>query len=97
MWANSETRFVAKAMALNVFDYFEELPTREGGPSPWAARAPRRPPRGYDLKLLPRAPRWQQDADSLLALEEIRAQPWVSEIARREDGVRLGLSDSWWR
>jgi arginyl-tRNA synthetase len=82
-------------MALNVFDYFEELPTREGGSSPWAARAPRRPLEGFDLKLMPRAPRWQEDADSLLALEQIRAEPWVREISREQDGVRLRLSDSW--
>ncbi|HEY0516368.1 MAG TPA: arginine--tRNA ligase [Solirubrobacteraceae bacterium] len=82
-------------MPLNVFDYFEELPTRDGGPSPWAARAPRRPRERYDLKLLPRSPSSEQDADSLLALEQIRSEPWVQEILRDRGGVRLRLTDSW--
>jgi arginyl-tRNA synthetase len=82
-------------MGLNVFDYFEELPTRAGGPAPWAARAPRRPRERYDLKLLPRSKDWQQDGDSLLALEQIRSEPWVQRIERGSDGVRLYLSDSW--
>jgi arginyl-tRNA synthetase len=82
-------------MALNVFDYFEELPTRDGDTGPWAARAPRRPREHYDLKLLPRSPRWQEDGDSLMALEQIRSEPWVQDVERGEDGVRLRLSDSW--
>ncbi len=82
-------------MPLNVFDYFEELPTRDGGPAPWAARAPRRPRDSYDLKLLPRSPRWEEDADSLLALEQIRSEPWVREVIRDRAGLRLRLSDSW--
>lgn len=82
-------------MPLNVFDYFEELPTRDGGAAPWAARAPRRPRDAYDLKLLPRAQRWEQDGDSLLALEQIRSEPWVQEIVREPGGVRLRLTDSW--
>jgi arginyl-tRNA synthetase len=82
-------------MTLNVFDYFEELPTRDGDEPPWAARAPRRPQERYDLKLLPRSPQWEQDGDSLLALEQIRREPWVKEVTRAADGVRLLLADSW--
>src|SRR5258707_1085289 len=82
-------------MTLNVFDYFEELPTRDGDGSPWAARAPRRPRERYDLKLLPRSPQWQQDGDSLLALEQVRQEPWVKEVRRGADGVRVLLADSW--
>ncbi|MCW3019226.1 MAG: Arginyl-tRNA synthetase-like protein, partial [Solirubrobacterales bacterium] len=82
-------------MTLNVFDYFEELPTRDGDESPWAARAPRRPRERYDLKLLPRSPQWEQDGDSLLALEQVRQEPWVKDVRRGADGVRLLLADSW--
>lgn len=82
-------------MPLNVFDYFEELPTRDGDASPWAARAPRRPREDHDLKLLPRSPDWEQDADSLLALEQIRREPWVRDVQRSSDGVRLRLEDEW--
>jgi tRNA synthetases class I (R) len=81
-------------MTGNVFDYFESLPTRKGGPAPWAVRAPRRP-RPYDLKLLPRSPAWEEDGDSLLALEQIRAEPWVQEVIRDSHGVRLRLADGW--
>jgi arginyl-tRNA synthetase len=82
-------------MTLNVFDYFEELPTRDGGQSPWAARAPRRPVDGYDLKLQPRSPQWEQDGDSLMALEQVRREPWVKDVWRASDGVRLSLADEW--
>jgi hypothetical protein len=82
-------------MTLNVFDYFEELPTRDGDEPPWAARAPRRPVEGYDLKLYPRSPQWEQDGDSLMALEQIRSESWVKDVSRGPDGVRLTLADSW--
>jgi hypothetical protein len=82
-------------MTFNIFDYFEELPRPAGAPAPWAARAPRRPQRDYDLKLVPRAPEWRQDADSLSALERIEGEPWVAEVLRREDAVRLRLHAGW--
>jgi arginyl-tRNA synthetase len=79
---------------MNLFDYFEELPGRGGG-APWAARSPRRPQAEYDLRLFPRRADWQQDGDSLLALEHIRREPWVADLARDGDGVRLRLADGW--
>ncbi len=82
-------------MVTNVFDYFEELPTRDGGPSPWAARAPRRPSLDYDLRLQPRSPGWREDGDSLMALEQIRSEPWVAEVTRTQDGARVRLADPW--
>jgi arginyl-tRNA synthetase len=78
----------------NLFDYFETLGTGEGH-SPWAARSPRRPQPGYDLKLLPRSRDWQDDALSLQALADVEAQPWVAEVLRRGDEVRLRVSDEW--
>ena len=82
-------------MTLNVFDYFEGLPTRDGDEPRWAARTPRRPREDHDLKLVPRSPGWEQDGDSLLALEQIRREPWVSELTPGPDGVRVRLADSW--
>jgi arginyl-tRNA synthetase len=82
-------------MPVNVFDYFEELPAQDGDLSPWAARAPRRPQGHYDLKLLPRRPDWSDDRESVLALEQIRSEPWVAAVERGRDGVRLQLADSW--
>jgi len=79
----------------NVFDYFEDLPTREGTPAPWAARAPRRPHRAYDLKLLPRTPDWQDDQESLAALEQVEREPWVQALVREPAAVRLHLADGW--
>jgi arginyl-tRNA synthetase len=80
-------------MSLNIFDYFEDVP--EGSHSPWAARAPRRPQSGYDLKLTARAPDWENDPPSLEALERLAGEPWVGEVIRDGDTVRLRLSDSW--
>ncbi|HXN39992.1 MAG TPA: hypothetical protein VN892_18325, partial [Solirubrobacteraceae bacterium] len=78
----------------NVFDYFEDLPTREGTPAPWAARAPRRPHRAYDLKLLPRTPDWQDDQESLAALEQVERDrfslPTISIAHPRAGSVLRG-------
>ncbi len=82
-------------MTTNVFDYFENLPTRDGAPAPWAARAPRRPQQDYDLKLTPRAQDWRQDPASVQALEQIRCEPWVQAVVEKRDAVRLRLTDSW--
>jgi arginyl-tRNA synthetase len=81
--------------ATNIFDYFEELPVQNGACTPWAARAPRRPQAGYDLKLVARSPEWQNDAESLQVLERIEAEPWVERVLRRGKQVRLVLEDSW--
>ncbi len=82
-------------MITNVFDYCEEILAREGTPAPWAARAPRRPRADHDLKLLPRAADWRNDDESLAALEQIAAQPWVAEVIRDGNAVRVRLTDSW--
>jgi arginyl-tRNA synthetase len=81
-------------MTTNLFDYFEEVARREGH-APWAARAPRRPNASFDIKLVPRAPDWRSDPESLSSLQRIEAEPWVEELTRREDGVELRLSDAW--
>lgn len=81
-------------MTTNLFDYFEEVAGQEGH-APWAARAPRRPNASFDIKLVPRAPDWQKDAESLASLERIEAQPWADTLTRREDGVELRLDDAW--
>jgi arginyl-tRNA synthetase len=82
-------------MTSNLFDYFEDLPARDRAPAPWAARAPRRPRRDYDLKLLPRCPAWRTDAGSLATLERIEGEPWVDSVVHEGDGVRLRLTDAW--
>lgn len=82
-------------MTVNLFDYFEDLQTREGAPVMWAARAPRRPRADYDLKLTPRHADWRHDRTSLAELERLERQPWVQAVIRRHDGVRLRLSDGW--
>ncbi len=82
-------------MTTNLFDYFEEVSSGNGAHAPWAARAPRRASADFDIKLVPRAPNWQSDPESLGALERLGEQPWVDSLTRREDGVELRLSDSW--
>ncbi len=80
---------------MNLFDYFEDLRPGEGAAAAWAARAPRRPQAGCDVKLVPRAPDWQTDADSIAALEQIGAEPWVEGLVRGHEGVSLRITDSW--
>lgn len=82
-------------MTTNLFDYFEEASGEAGQHAPWAARAPRRPDRRYDIKLVPRAPDWRNDPESLKALERIEAEPWVDTLTLAEDGAELRLEDSW--
>ena len=82
-------------MTANLFDYFEDLPTRGGVPVTWAARAPRRPRADYDLKLTSRATDWRHDSDSLAELERLEREPWAAEVRRGRDGVRLRLADGW--
>ena len=82
-------------MTTNLFDYFEEVATRPGERSPWAARAPRRPDERFDIKLVSRAPDWQQDPESLRALELIEQEPWVDKLRRTPGGVELRLDDAW--
>jgi hypothetical protein len=82
-------------MTANLFDYFEEAPALAQTPGRWAARAPRRPHRDFDLKLVPRAPAWWEDADSLTALRQIEREPWVSAVKSGEGGVELRLEDEW--
>jgi hypothetical protein len=86
---------ITTTVTIKLFDYFEELPRRDGAPAPWAARAPRRPQQGYDLKLTPRAGDWQRDADALATLAMIEDEPWVQAIVRDRDAVRLRLADDW--
>ncbi|HTA32214.1 MAG TPA: arginine--tRNA ligase [Solirubrobacteraceae bacterium] len=85
----------ALVLTVNLFDYFEDLPTRDDVPVRWAARAPRRPRADYDLKLTSRAADWRQDPDSLAELEQLENEPWVAEVRRGRDGVRLRVADSW--
>jgi len=82
-------------MTTNLFDYFEEVPGETGAYAPWAARAPRRPSASFDIKLVPRAPQWQSDPESLRALERIEAEPWADTLTRTEEGVELRLDDNW--
>jgi arginyl-tRNA synthetase len=82
-------------LTVNLFDYFEDLPARGGVPVRWAARAPRRPRADYDLKLTSRAADWRHDPDSVAELERLEREPWVAEVRRGRDGVRLRLADSW--
>jgi arginyl-tRNA synthetase len=82
-------------MTFNLFDYFEELRTQEESPAPWAARAPRRPQKDYDLRLTARSPEWRDDAETVEALEQVRQQPWVIDVSEDDHGARLRLADDW--
>jgi hypothetical protein len=82
-------------MTTNLFDYFEEVSGDDGAHAPWAARAPRRASASFDVKLVPRAPDWQSDPESLSALERVGEEPWAGTLERTEDGVELRLDDAW--
>lgn len=80
--------------ATNLFDYFEEVP-QDGEQALWAARPPLRPQGRCDLKLMPRAPGWQQDPEAIGALERIEAEPWVASVARNQSSADVLLDDDW--
>jgi hypothetical protein len=81
----------------NPFDYFED-PQEEGGVGAhWVARPLRRPDDRFDLTLLARSPSWRHDAEALDALTRLEREPWVANLALREDGARLRLDDGWMR
>ena len=82
-------------MTINLFDHVETLDAPGEAAAPWAARTPRRPQRGYDLILVPRSPRWQDDGASVLALERLEGEPWVEQIDRDGRAVRLRIADAW--
>lgn len=82
-------------MSVNLFDYFEDVPSRNGETVRWAARAPRRPHRRYDLKLVPRLPEWQQDPASVEDLQRLEGEPWVDAVMHIRGGVAVRLTDSW--
>jgi arginyl-tRNA synthetase len=82
-------------MTVNLFDFFEDLKPSDETHAPWAARLPRRPLASHDLRLVPRAPSWQRDPDSLEALERIGEQPWVKQVLPGERDVQLQIADGW--
>jgi arginyl-tRNA synthetase len=82
-------------MTDNLFDYLAGTAGDDAESAPWAARAPRRPHKRFDMKLVPRLPNWREDPESLRALEQIEAQPWVSRVMRDREGVFLRLHDGW--
>jgi arginyl-tRNA synthetase len=79
----------------NLFDYFEEPAGRNGNAPPWAARAPRRPSERFDLMLIPRAPAWEEDPESVEVLEQLEHEPWVKLVKRAERRVEVLLDDGW--
>jgi arginyl-tRNA synthetase len=79
----------------NIFDYFEPASEEGGDGGLWAARTPLRPNQRFDLKLMPRAPGWKEDAATLRSLERIEREPWVASVARTDGGLELRLDDSW--
>jgi arginyl-tRNA synthetase len=81
--------------AINLFDYFEELPDQGELGALWAARTPLRPNARFDVKLVPRSPTWSKDPESLAALERIEREPWVERLTRGDGGVELRLDDDW--
>ncbi len=82
-------------MGANLFDNFEQIAVQGDGQVHWAARAPYRPEADFDLMLVPRVPDWREHSDSVQALDQIEAEPWVESINRGDKGVRLRLRDEW--
>lgn len=94
-------------MTPNLFDYFESAPSPDGGhpaeraPSadgghpPWTARAPGSPSDSFDLMLVPSSPKWEDDPDSVAALAQIEAEPWVDTVVQVRGTARLRLSEHW--
>lgn len=69
-------------MDINLFDYFDDAAGGDGSQAHWALRAPYRPHDRFDLMLVPLVDDWQQDRDSLRALEKFEQEPWVEAVER---------------
>jgi arginyl-tRNA synthetase len=82
-------------MDINLFDYFDEAGGGDGAQSHWTLRAPYSPHDRFDLMLVPRSPQWQEDRDTLGALEGIESEPWVEAVERGDNGAWLRLDDGW--
>jgi len=82
-------------MDINLFDYFDEAGGEGGARSRWTLRAPYRPHERFDLMVVPQTRDWQEDRDSLAALEQIEQQPWVAAVERGEKHAWLRLDDAW--
>jgi arginyl-tRNA synthetase len=79
----------------NIFDYFEQDTEQGGSGGLWAARTPLRPSERFDLKLMPRAPGWRDDAATLRSLERIEREPWVANLVHTDQGLEVRLDDAW--
>lgn len=85
-------------MGENIFNRFDEVAAGESGKVLWAARAPYRPERDFDLMLIPRLPKgvdWREDADALAALDRIEAEPWIASVDRDGRQPTAKLRDEW--
>jgi arginyl-tRNA synthetase len=82
-------------MDINLFDYFDEAGGGDGAQSHWTLRAPYRPHERFDLMVVPLVEDWREDRDSLSALDEIEALPWVTAVERDERQIWLRLDDDW--
>jgi hypothetical protein len=82
-------------MTGNLFDYVEDVSARDGGSSSWTGRTPRRPDERFDVMLLARVPRWEEDGDSREALRRIEREPWVGSAVAVGDAVHIRLDDGW--
>jgi arginyl-tRNA synthetase len=82
-------------MIPNLFDYFESASSPNGGDPSWTARAPSGPNDSFDLLLVPRSPGWKEIPDSVAALAQIEAEPWVDTVVHVRGTARLRLSEDW--
>jgi arginyl-tRNA synthetase len=82
-------------MDINLFDYFDEAGGGGETQSHWTLRAPYRPHERFDLMLVPRVEGWREDRDSLAALEEIEALPWVEAVGHEDNQPWLRIEDAW--
>lgn len=79
----------------NLFDYFDDTAGEDGDEGLWALRAPFRPRDGFDVLLVPRVPKWQDDAESRHALEQLESEPWVDAVQSTGKDVWMRLGPEW--
>jgi arginyl-tRNA synthetase len=82
-------------MDINLFDYFDAAGGGDEAQSHWTLRAPYRPHDRFDLMLVPRVDGWQEDRDSLAALERIEGLDWVEAVESEGKQTWLRLDDAW--
>jgi arginyl-tRNA synthetase len=82
-------------MEPNLFDQLEQAVNGEDKRAHWTAQAPFTDHPDFDLMLVPRVERWQEDTEARRSLRRIGEAPWAAATIATPSAVGLRLHDEW--